>query len=114
MKTMKYMMVLVTLLCAAAVPAKSETNTTWKTEVTMVQTVKAVKLNAITIAVLPDNKVAVTVMWTWLDQTGKPVRTGSTHYSEEQIAAKLAAKGASIEQFRQLFLAIAAEEATAP
>lgn len=101
------------LMMTVPVHAQAVTNT-WAAPIQVVQTAKSIRINNISITILPDGKVAVAVAWTWLDEQNKPVRSGTTRYSESQIAAKLAAKGSSVEQFKQLFLAIAAEEAVAP
>lgn len=98
---------------APTVTIKSVTNA-WAAPIQVVQTAAKIKLSAININTMPDGKIAVIVQWAWLDANDKIVRSGVTRYSEAQIAAKLVAKGASIDAFRQLFLAIAAEEAVAP
>lgn len=95
------------------VSASAATNS-WAAPIQVVQTAAKIRINAINITVLPDGKIAVIVQWAWLDASDKIVRNGITRYNESEIALKLAAKGASIDQFRQLFLAIAAEEAVAP
>jgi hypothetical protein len=77
----------------------------------MTQTVSAVQIRNVQIAVLPDGKVSVSVGWVWLDGAGKVVRNGVSRYTEAEISAKLAAKGSSVAAFKSLFLAIAAEEA---
>ena len=101
------------LLLLVAPAARAATND-WAAPIAVTQTAAAIKINNIQIAVMADGKVVVIVAWTWVDGAGKVLRNGTTRYSETQIAAKLAAKGSSIEQFRALFLAIAAEEAVAP
>lgn len=111
---MKKLMILTAILglgLGAAAPAATND---WAAPIQVVQTAAAIRINAINIYVLPDGKVAVVVSWQWLDAQGKIVRTGTTRYSEAQISAKLAAKGSSVDQFKMLFLAIAAEEAVAP
>lgn len=111
----KLMIALAMLGCAMGgfVAAQAATND-WAAPIQVVQTAASIRLNTINIAVQPDGKVAVIVQWSWLDAQGKIVRSGVTRYTEAEIAAKLAAKGSSITAFKQLFLAIAAEEAVAP
>lgn len=95
------------------VTIKAVTNA-WAAPIQVVQTAAKIKLNAININTMPDGKIAVIVQWAWLDANDKIVRSGVTRYTEAEISAKLVAKGTSIDVFRQLFLAIAAEEAVAP
>lgn len=108
------MCVAVALGLAAGAPAQTADTNVWSAAIQVTQTAETIRLNAIAIAVLPTGKIAVTVQWSWLDGAGKVLRSGITRYTEAQIAEKLAAKGASIDTFRSLFLAIAAEEAVAP
>lgn len=101
------------LLLLVAPAARAATND-WAAPIAVTQTAAAIKINNIQIAVMADGKVVVIVAWTWVDDAGKVLRNGTTRYTEAQIAAKLQAKGSSIDSFRQLFLAIAREEAVAP
>ena len=111
----KLVLTAIMYVMSCAVGMAQTTNTTaWTAPVKVTQVVSSVKINAITIQTMNDNKIQVMVNWMWLDDKGKPVRNGTTRYTHEQIAAKLAAKGSSVDSFRQLFLAIAAEEAVAP
>lgn len=117
---MKKKMILAVMLAMSGIArAQTVTNApattnTWAAPIQVVQTAVNIRLNAINIIVMPDGKVTVSVQWAWLDGQGKVVRNGVTRYTEAQIAEKLAAKGSSITAFKQLFLAIAAEEAVAP
>jgi len=107
----KGMVVLAVCLACAAASGQSVTNANWSASVSLTQSVTAVQIRNVNIVVLADGKVSVTVGWVWLDAAGKVVRNGVSRYAEAEIAVKLAARGSSVEAFKSLFLAIAAEEA---
>ena len=87
----------------------------WQAVIDIKQTATRILLNDIHIRIMPpDDKLSVTVKWSWVDNLGKTVRSGFTSYTEEQINQKLIDKGTSISAFRDLFMSIAAEEAVAP
>lgn len=83
----------------------------WGAPIEVVQTAKSIHINNIVIRTLHEKEILVDVSWEWRDENGHRVRNGLTRLNEAEINAKLAAKGSSVEVFRQLFLSIAAEEA---
>ena len=105
----KLIPVLLTALRCAS-PVYSATNN-WTAGIAVTQSASGIRLNTITINALGDGKIVVSVAWSWLDAQGKVVRSGVTRYTQDQIDAKLRSKGASVDTFRSLFLAIAQEEA---
>jgi hypothetical protein len=86
----------------------------WVAPITVQTTAAGVRLRNISISIQPNNVVIVAVSWEWVDAQGKIIRNGVTRYTQAQLESKLASKGFSVEAFKGLFLAIAAEEAVSP
>ena len=108
---MKTLIITLMLTSMFVVSLIAQSNNVWSAPIKVTQTVSSVKINNVSIATLPTGQIAVTVAWSWLDDSGKIVRTGITRYTQAEIEAKLASKGSSVAQFKALFLAIAQEEA---
>jgi hypothetical protein len=118
---MKKLLFTLILVCAGSTFAQTNvvaaTNTVtsgWVAPISVQATAAGVRIRNISISVLPNNSVMVAVAWEWVDAQGKIIRNGVTRYTQAQLEAKLVAKGFSVNAFKGLFLAIAAEEAVAP
>lgn len=99
------------VLATPMVVRGSTSNDVWKASIEVQQNAKAIVLRNIMIQVLPNDTISVLVNWNWTDAKGEVIRNGSSRFTENQIEELLAKKGLQLSTLRNLFLAIAVEEA---
>lgn len=73
-----------------------------------------VRLDGISIRIMPENMTRVFVRWSWLDSASNVVDRGVRDFTQEQIDDKLKAMGSSFAEMQSLFMIITADDAVTP